>query len=32
MAHFSEAEAVRANYESLKTSDQDALILFLEDL
>ena len=32
LAHFSEAEQVRVNYENLTTAEQDALILFLEDL
>jgi len=31
-SHFSEAETVRVNYENLSTSDQQALIKFLEDL
>jgi CxxC motif-containing protein (DUF1111 family) len=31
-AHFSEADAVRMNYENLNPSDQQALITFLEDL
>jgi len=32
LAHFGEAETVRQNYEALTAAQQDALILFLEDL
>ena len=32
LAHESEAEGVRMNYEALSPADQDALIKFLEDL
>jgi CxxC motif-containing protein (DUF1111 family) len=32
LAHFSEAEAVRQSFEDLTPEQQDALILFLEDL
>ena len=32
MAHFSEAETVRQNFEALSLAKQEALILFLEDL
>lgn len=32
LAHFSEAEQVRVNFENLTAAEQEALILFLEDL
>ena len=32
LAHFGEADAVRQNFTNLSIADQDALILFLEDL
>ncbi|HEB51721.1 MAG TPA: hypothetical protein ENI87_00555 [bacterium] len=32
LAHFGEAEQVRANYVALSEADKDALIVFLEDL
>lgn len=32
LAHFGEADQVRQNYEALTTDQQDALIVFLEDL